>query len=99
MTSSLKRNSGTQKEWMTSAEASSNRIVWSVGTTRIGISVLDPTVGTGCPPLGVGVSGEAKLPFPLEGVARAGNVGVFAALHAPVLRAHGKKKQPRDDHE
>jgi hypothetical protein len=42
---------------MTSAEETSNRMVRSVGSTRMGISLLDPTVDTGSPPLSSVVSG------------------------------------------
>ena len=44
--SRLNRNSGTQKEWTTSAEARSNSIGVSVGRTRTGTSSVVPRVST-----------------------------------------------------
>ena len=45
-TSRLNRNSGTQKPWITSAEAIWNSIRLPAGTTSTGISVDEPSVST-----------------------------------------------------
>ena len=56
MTSRLKRNSGTQKEWMTSFDSWVNAIGRSVGSTRIGTELVVPTTEAGSP-LGAMVCG------------------------------------------
>ena len=83
---------------MTSAEATSKRIVRSVGTTRIGISVLVPTVLTGSPSGPVGVRVD-ELPVPLERVDRDRLVRVVAALLDLVLDDDREEEQAGDDQE
>ena len=56
MTSRLNRNSGTQKEWMTSFDSWVNAIGRSVGSTRIGTELVVPTTEAGSP-LGAMVCG------------------------------------------
>src|ERR1700761_1810969 len=65
MTSRLKRNSGTQKEWITSSECSMKRIFSTFcgeldGITSTGISVEEPTVDTGVWP------SDASVGLPLS---------------------------------